>query len=416
MSSVLREWAGKLTRAVGDPGAPLYPARPTNLQGVPPITADDAMRNSAVWAALRRRANAVSMLDMAFWRSIQSAGDTLLVPVGHPPIFDSPSTDPNVTWAEWLYSSQVDLDRFGNTFGLIKLRDALGFPKKIDLVPAGDVRVCMAKDGTVSYKIGRTEYPASDVWHERDYTVAGLPVGLSPLTNAALTISQHKSAQMFSINWFTNNAMPAGILKNTGVKIKPDEAQAAKNRFKAALQGGGDVFVTGNDWEFNPVTAQSNDSAWLSSMGASATDIARFLDVPGDLIDAPTAPGTSIVYANIVQRFTQFLTVHLAPALQRRQATFSRRLMSAPRFCEFDTAKLLRMDPASLSTMLGQQIKDRIRTPTEVRSEFYHLPPLTGDDLAEFVAAFGKGPAEQDATVAEGIDATAGLPANGGTQ
>lgn len=416
MSSVLREWAGKVARAIGDPGAPLYPARPTNLQGVPQVTPDDAMRNSAVWAALRRRANAVSMLDMAFWRSVTIGGDTMLVPVGHPPIFDSPSSDPNVTWAEWLYSSQVDIDRFGNSFGLIKLRDALGFPKKIDLVPAADVRVLLAKDGTVSYKMGRTEYDASEVWHERDYTVAGLPVGLSALSNAALTISQHKSAQMFSINWFTNNAMPAGILKNTDMTVTAEQAVVLKDRFKAAMQGGGDVFVTGNDWEFSPVTAQSNDSAWLSSMGASATDIARFLDVPGDLIDAPTAPGTSIVYANIVQRFTQFLTVHLAPALQRRQTTFSRRLMSAPRFCEFDPAKLLRMDPASLTTMLSTQIKTMIRTPNEVRSEFYRLGPLTEQDRLEWIAAFGKGAAEADAAATEGAPAIAGPPADGGTQ
>jgi HK97 family phage portal protein len=371
-SVTLDQFAGYSPRSMGN--------------GAAPVTESDAMRHSAVWASLRVRANLLSSLDVHCFREFKdSTGDTLQFPVNLPPVMVQPS--PGIYFPEFLYSSQVDLDRYGNTFGLIKARDALGFPMRIDLVPATDVRVKLAKDGTITYRIGQREYPRDEVWHERQYTVAGVPVGLSPLSHAAMTISQYKSAQDFSISWYTNNAVPAGHLKNTGKKLPADEARLIKDRFKSAMQGGGDVFVTGMDWEFSPVVAESNDQIWLASMQASSADIARFFDVPADLIGAASAPGASITYANITQRFLQLLIVHLGPTLKRRRNAFSNGLMSKPRHCEFAVEQLLQMDPAALSTMLGQQIRDRIRTPNEVRNTFYNLPDLDDADLAEFVTS-----------------------------
>lgn len=378
----LRDLVGGLRREYAGTVDSMVPTRGFG-SAMAPITTDDAMRHSAVWSALRVRANLISSLDITCYRSIvDPTGDKLKLQVNPPPVLVEPS--PGVYLPEWLYSSQVDLDRYGNTFGLIRQRDSLGLPMRIDLVPAGDVRVRLSKSGDVSYRVGNKVYESyvvagkwyCDVWHERQYTVAGMPVGLSPIAYAASTIQQHKSAQQFSIAWYTNNAVPAGHLKNTGKRLNSDEARLTKDRFKAAMQGGGDVFVTGNDWEFSPIVAESNDQVWLSSMNASDADVARFFDVPADIIGAASGPGSSITYANITQRFLQLLTVHLGPTLKRRRNAFTNGLMSKPRFCEFQTEQLLAMDPAALSTMLGQQIRDQIRTPNEVRNQFYNLPDL----------------------------------------
>lgn len=389
----LRESVGRLlSREVG-PSSPLYPDRlGGSAAGIPRITEDDAMRNSSVWSALRVRANLISSLDVhCYMNYVDPTGDRLSLEVALPPVMVEPS--PGIDFAEFMYSSQVDLDRYGNCFGLIKQTDRFDLPMRIDLVPAADVRVRLAKDGTVSYRIGSKEYERKDVWHERQYTVAGLPVGLSPISYAAMTIAQSKSAQGFAINWYTHNAVPAGHLKNVDKRLDAGEARLIKDRFEAAMQGGGAVFVTGKEWEFSPVVAESNDSVWLNAMQASAADVARFFDVPGDLIGAPAGAGSSITYANITQRFVQLLTVHLGPTLKRRRNAFTARMLPKPRFVEFDTEQLLAMDPAALSTMLGQQIRDRIRTPNEVRNSFYNLPDLDEADLAEYTAAFTTTPA-----------------------
>jgi hypothetical protein len=48
------------------------------------------------------------------------------------------------------------------------------------------------------FVIAGTEYDPWDVWHEKQYTVAGLPLGLSPVAYAAWTIEESLNAQKFA--------------------------------------------------------------------------------------------------------------------------------------------------------------------------------------------------------------------------
>jgi HK97 family phage portal protein len=362
--------------------ASLIPARPSYVPGLPAVSGESAMRQSAVWACLRLRADQVSTCPVDVFRRINGAQ----IEVEKPQVLVT-TGGKRVRFREWMYSTQVDLDRYGNDFGYITARDAMGLPAQIDLIPASDVRVKLHKSGDVTYYVGRTEYDALDIWHEKQYTVAGLPIGLSPISHAALSIAQGLTAQQFAVQWYAGNAIPDGQLKNTKKEITAKAAAEAKERFTTAMSSGG-IFVTGNDWEFSPVEAQSNDQKYLDTMGASAVDVCRFLGVPSDMIDAPSQ-GSSITYGNITQRNLQLLVINLGPAFGRREDALSQ-LVRDGSYVKLNTDALIRMDPVSRSTMLGQQIRDRIRTPQEVR-DLENLPPLTPEDLAEFAAAFGTG-------------------------
>ena len=57
-----------------------------------------------------------------------------------PPVLVNPG-GARVDMIEWLYSTQVDLDRAGNCFGIITETDGLGLPRRIDLVSLGDVSI-----------------------------------------------------------------------------------------------------------------------------------------------------------------------------------------------------------------------------------------------------------------------------------
>jgi phage portal protein BeeE len=116
-------------------------------------------------------------------------------------------------------------------------------------------------------------------------------------------------------------------------------------------------------------------------------DIARFFGVPGDLIDAAVS-GSSVTYANISQRNLQFLIMNLGPAVGRREDTFSRKLVSGPRYVKLNTDALLRMDPAARAQMFKTQIDSRTLAPSEARA-LEDRPPFTEDQLAEFDRLFG---------------------------
>jgi HK97 family phage portal protein len=368
----------------------MLPAGRNGRKGSAKITADNALRQSAVWAAQRLRADMISTLPLDVYRKFE--GHQIEVP--KPPVLIEPGGR-RVKIREWLYSTQMDLDRVGNTYGLITELDGSGRPRRIDLLAHGDVTV-KVKDDVVTYRVKNVTYSAEEIWHERQYTLPGLAVGLSPVAHAAWSLGLWQSAQEFGLEWFGNNGtVPAAHLKNSEKTLQRHEAQQVKEQYKASLQDG-DIFVTGKDWEFTTKNATAADAKFLEMQKYSDVDAARFFGVPGDLIDV-SGNSASITYANITQRNLQFLIMHLGPAIIRREDALSD-LVAAPRFVKFNTDAILRMDPKERAGMLGEMVKDRLLAPSEAR-ELDNRAPFTDEQLTEFKVLFPKdNPASKEIT------------------
>ncbi len=158
------------------PGAPRepvpYPPVGHRVRGVDPppagyrtgaaaaVSNTTALRHSAVWACLRLRADLISTLPVDAYRKVEG----VQVEVVKPPVLVNPGGE-RVGIREWLYSTQFDLDRSGNCFGVITERNALGLPARIDLVQLGDVSVSDV-GGELTYRFGGDTYRPADVWHE----------------------------------------------------------------------------------------------------------------------------------------------------------------------------------------------------------------------------------------------------------
>lgn len=366
----------------GATAAELIPQRTTMKAGTVVVSQDTALRHSAVWAALRTRANLISTMPIDCFRRVGG----VQVEVPKPPVLVNPGGE-LVDALEWLYSSQFDLDRGGNVFGLITERSGFGggLPARIDLQPLSSVSV-QIRDGQIwKYRFGSELYDPVDVWHEKQYTVAGLHVGLSPVAYAAWSIGEYLSIQDFALDWFGNGGIPSAILKNEEKTVSPKIAEETKARFKQAVSNR-DVFVTGNDWTYQMVQAEQAGSNWLEAKNYSIADIARFFDVPGDVIDAAVQSST-INYANAVQRNLQLLIMNIGPAIIRREHALSK-LLPQPRYVKFNTDALLRMDPKTVVEMFKTQIESRQLAPSEAR-ELLNRPPFTEGQLAEFDRLFG---------------------------
>jgi phage portal protein BeeE len=145
------------------------------------------------------------------------------------------------------------------------------------------------------------------------------------------------------------------------------------------------------------IQAEQTGTEWLEAKRASVLDVARYFDVPGDLIDGAVS-GQAVTYANITQRNLQFLIYNLGPTIARREAALSRWLPQ-PRFVKFNTSALLRMDDEGRSRVLARRINSRTLAPSEARA-LENLPPFTPAQLAEFDRLFG--------------DPTAKAPTSGG--
>lgn len=364
-------------------------------RGLVAVTQDTALRHSAVWACLRIRADLISTIPLDVFRAV---GD-IDVEVSKPPVLIDPGGK-HWPFMHWMWASQFDLDRSGNVIGLITERNALGLPAKIELQPGPVVAYQRKNMSEHRYRIGGQEYTPDQVWHERQFPVAGLPVGLNPIAYAAWTLSEQLSMQQFALDWFGGGVgVPKVHLKNTKKSLDAgpvnNEARRVKDRYMATVSNG-DAFVTGNDWEIDFTEGQSAGMEYLEGRRFGLADVGRFFGCPVDLIDAAISAPGSITYQSGLQRNLQFLIMNFGPAVFRRESALST-LLPRPRFVKLNTEALLRMDPETQAKVIESRIKNRTMTVTEGR-EKYNLPPLTTEQEDEFARLFGgprTAPAEQ---------------------
>jgi HK97 family phage portal protein len=334
------------------------------------------MQNSAVWAALRLRADLISTMPINAYRNV------VIDPGSAPSQIEANTAgimnDPE--FMAWLYASQVELDRSGNSIGIIREVDVANYPTKIDLQSSSDVNIRVQDGEIVNYRIRNTDYKPEEIWHERQYVISGSPIGLSPVAYAAWTLGEYRSVEQFVTNWFMSGQTPRARLKNAEKQLDPKEALAVKEAWRAS-QTMGEPFVHGNDWEYDLVQAQQASADWLEAKRYGAVDISRFFNVPAELIDANVS-GQSVTYANLSDRNLQLLVFHLGPALARRENALSR-LLPRPRYVKFDADSILRMDPKNRAEWIKLQIDSRVLAPSEARA-MANRKPFTNDQIAEF--------------------------------
>jgi HK97 family phage portal protein len=343
------------------------------------VNAESALAHSAVWACLRLRADLISTLPVDVFRNV--GGINVLV---NPPEIITQPGGPDCLSTEWRYSSQIDLDRYGNTVGVITAFAADGKPARIELAPM-EQATYVCQGGDEFWRINGQRFERSQIWHEKQWTAPGLPIGLSPLAYAAMSIGQYLSAQQFALDWFANGSMPSGKLKNTAKKIDKDDAELVKDRFKASVAAR-DVFVHGNDWEFDFISVAANESQFLEAMRFGSEDICRFFGVPSRAIDAASpGSGGTVTYANVTQDDLHLLVRNLNPAIVRREEAWSNGLVARPRMVRLNQDALLRLDPQTRQQVLREDVAAKLRTYSEARA-LMNLPPLTPADMAEFQA------------------------------
>ncbi len=342
-----------------------------------PATPGDSLRHSGVWAAIRLRANLISTLPVDVFTKTGPLGAPVQTEAPRTRFFARPAA--GMLWHEWVYATQADLDRYGNCMGHIVAREN-GWPAQVELWSAGDVTAVGTGNLVTEYRHRGKSYAPVDVWHERSYVAAGVPLGLSPVAYAAWSTGAYLSAQSFALDWFGNGAHPMGTLKNTVEReLDPKVLDAAKARFKVATANR-DIFATGAEWEFTPSAVDASTAQFLDQMTYGIADVARWFDVPATAIDGSPNGTASLSYANVTQDNLQLLVRHLGPAITRRELSLSANALPAPRFCKFNSDALLRLDPTGRTDLMVKEIDGWLLAPDEGRA-LLNRPPLTPDQI-----------------------------------
>jgi HK97 family phage portal protein len=339
------------------------------------VSTANALRVADAFACVRVLADSVASLPLKVYRRTATGR----VPAGSDSravqLFERPS--PGSTSADLISQVMVHLNIHGNCY-LGKFR-AEGEIVQLGCLDPTQVRVELSGQRityTISRREGVSEHGPEDVCHIKAMSSDGL-TGLSPVTQARLTLALSSNLQEHAKQFFEEGSTPAGILAVPGASPEGlDRFREDWRNKHGGVQRMHRMALIEGDATFTPVAFSADDSQFLQQRELSAKEVARIFRVPAWTIDAPT--GDSLTYANTLEQNRHFVTHSLRPWLVRIERALSNDTDLCPgsTYMQFDLDGLLRADAATRSEIYTRAL-DPITgwlQRSEVR-ELEELPP-----------------------------------------
>lgn len=327
----------------------------------------DGLKLAAVVACVNLRANLIGQLPIAAYRM----SDGMPVEVSpQPQLIANPSRVPR---SFWLRQMSISRDLFGNAFGSIVSRDAMGWPTGVEWLNPADVVVDESSPiATVTYR--GQPFPLTDLLVVPGFPMPGSQFGISPLERSGLIELSHR-AQEFGRDWFRNGAVPSSIIYSQN-ELDREQAEGIRDAVTSSWRKRRPA-VLGAGLKHEAVEVKQDESQFLNTMRHVQTEICQVFGVPPEEIGVATS-GQSVTYANREQRAQQILVNGINADLVLIQEVFTAQL-PRPQFVRFNTGALLRSDLSTRYTSYSTAISAGFLTVDEVR-ELEDRPPLPSQE------------------------------------
>jgi HK97 family phage portal protein len=331
-----------------------------------PVTTDQALRLSAVWACVRLLADAVSTLPLdVYRRGDRKPLDEL------PPLLRTPAA--GLSLNEWLYAIMVSLLLRGNAYGIVTGRSGSTLlPAQVDLAHPDRLGVTVLADGRVQYRLNGKELDPADVWHVRAYAFPGTVLGLSPVEYARQTIGLGLAAEKFGAQWLGDGSVPSGVIyadrdpkKEGADHLKAEWVKARRNNREPAVLHGA---------RFEPISVRPEESQFLGTLDNNRNAIAGIFGVPPEMIAGTTAG--PLAYTSPEMRSLDLLTYTVRGWLVRLESAISA-LLPSTQYARFNAAAMVRVDLKSRYEAHEIALRAGFLTINEVR-ELEDRGPLPG--------------------------------------
>ncbi|HHK6028713.1 phage portal protein [Neisseria sp. P0008.S004] len=380
-------WARMLSRLTGrhhlDKGSSAAPFRGDSTPSGTAVTAEKALKLSAVWACVRLRAETISTLPLHLRDGDGNiASDHPLYAILH----DFPNAD--MSAVEFWQAMTVSQDLWGNAYARI-FRNSIGNVIALEPMDSESMTVARLGNGALQYRYCKggktTKYDEAEILHFKGFSLDGL-VGLSPIRYAADTLGGQMDANSSAAREFKNGLKAGGFLK-TGERVLTEKQRAdlkaglfefsqPENAGKMmVLEAGMDV--AGSSVRINPADAQLLESRYFG-----IEEICRAFSTPPPLIGHTNKASS---WASSMESINMgFLTYAVNPMLVRYEQTITRKLLKpAERSLyrpKFSVEGLLRADSAARAAFYNQMLQNGVMSRNEVR-RLENLPPVDGGDV-----------------------------------
>jgi HK97 family phage portal protein len=345
------------------------------------VTADAAMRLTAVYACVRVLAESVAMLPFVLYNEAANGSKK---PVKTHWLYALIARRPNEFQnpMEFREMMMTHLCLRGNAFARI-VSDGSG--AVTDLIPLHPDRITieMLGDDNWRYHVRNGDQSESILTRGQMFHIKALSsdgvVGINPIAASRETIATGLSAQSYGMRYFENDATPGGWIEYPG-QFKDDEQkrifrerwqaqQSGRNRHKTAILEFG--------MKYHPIEVSNSDAQYLETRKFSVSEIARLYRVPPHMIgDLDKA-----TFSNIDQQSIDFVTHSLTPWLVRWEEALRYAFLEIDDELnvEFPTRSLMRGDAMARANFYHNGVLDGWMTRNEARIA-ESLDPLDGLD------------------------------------
>jgi HK97 family phage portal protein len=287
---------------------------------------------------------------------------------------------------QWIVSKLSS----GNAYAL-KQRDMRGVVTALYILDPQLVTPLVATNGEVYYQLqgddlsqvpqGLPAVPASEIIHDRMVCLFHPLVGVSPIYACGLAATQGLKILQNSAKFFQNMSRPSGIL-TAPTHIDDDTAKRLKDHWEQNFSGDriGKVAVLGDGLKYEGMSVDPVDAQLVEQLKLSAEQVCSVFHVPPYMVGAAPPPA----YNNIEALNQQYYSQCLQALIESVEAFLDEGLglVGVPGKTlgtEFEIDDLLRMDTATLTAALKDQVAAGITKPNEARRRL-NLAPVAGGD------------------------------------
>ena len=291
------------------------------------------------------------------------------------------------TYVDFMRMWVLSLLLNGNTY-VLKQRDDNGFIVALYILDPCRVTPLIADDGGIYYQLSEDRLsqleesvvvPASEIIHDRLWTIYHPLIGVSPIFACGVSAMQAAAIQQNSALFFQNMSRPSGILTAPG-SISDETATRLKTAWEANYSGAnaGKVAVLGDSLTYSAMSITATDSQLIEQLKFTGEMICATFHVPPYKLGLGQMPTVNNVAGLNQQYYDQ--------ALQPLVENIERRLkdgleVSDPSEVWLDEGVLLRMDPSTRMDSHIKAISGALLAPNEARRMENWAPQVGGDVL-----------------------------------
>lgn len=344
---------------------------------------DSVLAYPTVYACVTQIANDIGKLRPRLMQMQQSGIWDETTSAAFSPVLRNPNRYQNhIQFKQWWETSKLTR---GNTY-VLKERDNRGVVVRMYVLEPQYVQVLVTEDGQVYYQLNadnvngiraQVTVPASEIIHDRMNCLFHPLVGVSPLFAAGLAATLGLRIESDSLKFFTNGAMPGGVLEAPGTLSK-ETADRLRDQFNTGYTGAnaGKIAVLGEGLKYSPLRMTAVDAQQVQRQEALDRYICAAFKVPPYIIGLGNLPA-GMKPGDIKQTYYDEC---LHVLIEEMEACLDEGLaLPTDKGVELDTETLLRMDQATQIDTLTKGVKGGVMTPNEGRLRM-NLKPLDGGD------------------------------------